>query len=152
MNNSTQASQWVFRHAGGALIDTPDLPPPPPRGHGLYRWTATLWHDSTHPDRWAALEWVAAPRGWWLPNTLAIGDIVEFGVTWTGALGRRHTHRWFGWLERATPLAVIVTGPYPCPEDAEAAARPRVDELRLAQLAPPGDDRLTTVMGHRWDD
>src|SRR5262245_6733977 len=116
--------QWVFRHAGGSLIETPDLPSPP-RDSGWRRWAATLWPDAAQPDGWAALEWCAASRGWWLPSTLAVGDIVEFGVCWT-AWRRPHVHRWFGWVDYTTPLALVLNGPYVHPDLALIDARPSV--------------------------
>ena len=148
------AVQWVFRHAGGAVIDTPDLPAPANLGRSdLYRWTATLWPDPLRVDGWAALEWAPAPRGWWAPPTLAVGDVIEFGITWTAPRRRRRTHRWFGWLERVTPGALIVVGPYPHPEDAFVDARPVIDEVRLDQLASPmGLDQLVATLTDPWDD
>lgn len=147
----TPPAQRVFRHAGAALIDTPDLANPPRRATDRYRWVATMWPEPTEPDHWAALEWTVAPRGWWLPATLAIGDIIEFGVTWNVSRQRQHTDRWFGWLECATPLALIINGPYPHPELALVDARPVVDEIRLAQLAPPGHDHLVAARPETWD-
>lgn len=152
MNQHSFPVQWVFRHAGGALIDTPDLPIPQRERADVFRWVATLWPDDTQPDSWAALEWTPAPRGWWVPNSLAIGDVIEFGVTWSTRFGRQHTSRWFGWIERATAFAVIVSGPYEHPECAIIDARPVVDELRLSQLASPWtSDDLVGVLPDSWD-
>jgi hypothetical protein len=133
------APEWVFRHAGGCLIDTPDLDIPGHPGTEPWRWVATLWHDKYRPDGWAVLEWAPAERGWWMPITLAIGDVIEFGVTWAdsprGLAGP--TARWYGWVDHATDRALVVRGPFPHPTDAAAAARLVVDELRLDQLDAP---------------
>lgn len=131
--------EWVFRHAGGCLIDTPDLtvpntPPGPP-----WRWIATLWPDPYRADGWAVLEWTPAERGWWMPVTLAIGDVIEFGITWADPQAGRDgpTARWYGWVDHATDRALVVHGPFPYPSDAVDAARAVVDELRLDQLDAP---------------
>ena len=55
------AADWVFRHAGGCLIELPPLTlPPPPPGTSLVAWVATLWRDPTGVDGWARLDWVKA--------------------------------------------------------------------------------------------
>ncbi len=136
LDDPTRLGERVFRHAGGCLIEGPDLPTPPPHtARDVVRWAATLWPDPARPDGWAALEWQPAPRGWWLPGPLAIGDIIEFGTTWPAR--RPPVHRWYGWLDHATPYALIVVGPYPHPGDAHDDARPVIDALRLDQLPPP---------------
>jgi hypothetical protein len=132
-------SEWVFRHAGGCLIDTPDLhEPTSPRGTP-WRWIATLWRDKYHADGWAVLEWTPGERGWWMPITLSIGDVVEFGITWADAQRglAGPTARWYGWVDHATDRALVVRGPYPHPADAAEAARLVIDELRLDQLDAP---------------
>jgi hypothetical protein len=131
-------AEWVFRHAGGCLIDLPDLPAT--RAGFGWRWVATLWPDPLAADGWANLQWAAGERGWKLPVTLAIGDVLEFGVTSHDPSGRPIngcTFRWYGWLDHATDYAIIVRGPYRHPRPAANAARPAVDELRLNQLDPP---------------
>ena len=67
----TVISEWVFRYAGGCLIDTPDLATPD--APDAWRWAATVWPDPLAPDQWAALEWGPGERGWLLPATLAQG-------------------------------------------------------------------------------
>lgn len=47
--------EWVLRHAGGCLIDIPDLPIPATRI--AWRWIATLWPDALCDDGFAALDW-----------------------------------------------------------------------------------------------
>jgi hypothetical protein len=134
------AADWVFRHAGGCLLDTPDLPVPT-RGIG-WRWVATIWPEPLAADGWDSLLWQPGERGWQLPFTLAIGDILEFGITshdpWARPI-EADTRRWYGWLDHATDYALIVRGPYAHPRRAVDAARPIVDELRLDQLDPPVD-------------
>jgi hypothetical protein len=136
--------EWVFRHAGGCIIDTPDLTTSEPCFETPYRWVATLWPDPRRPDGWGALEWQAGERGWVIPASLAVGDVIEFGLTWAdhprGIDGP--TVRWFGWLDNTTSRALIIHGPYPHPSDAAAAARPLIDEIRLDQLAPPDIQRV----------
>jgi hypothetical protein len=131
--------EWVFRHAGGCIIDTPDLTTTEPCFETRYRWVATMWPDTRRPDGWGVLEWQVGERGWVIPASLAVGDVIEFGITWAdcarGIDGP--TVRWFGWLDNITSRAVIIHGPYPHPADAADAARPLVDEIRLDQLAPP---------------
>jgi hypothetical protein len=132
------AVEWVFRHAGGCLIDTPDLPVP--RTGVGWRWAATLWTDPYTLGGWTRLLWVPGERGWQLPATLAIGDVLEFGITHHDHRGRpnpRCTWCWFGWFDHATDYALIVHGPYDHPTHAVDAAQPVVDELRLRQLDPP---------------
>ena len=42
------AADWVFRHAGGCVIEVPPLAlPTPPPGTVLRAWVATLWRDAT---------------------------------------------------------------------------------------------------------
>jgi hypothetical protein len=132
------AAQWVFRYAGGCLIDAPDLPVP--RAGFGYRWVATLWPDALTGGGWDSLVWTPGERGWQLPVTLAIGDVVEFGITSHDPHGRpidTCTARWYGWLDHATDYALIIHGPYRHPLLAADAARPVVDELRFDQLDPP---------------
>jgi hypothetical protein len=133
------AGEWVFRHAGGCIIDTPDLVANVVSTESPYRWVATLWPDPQAGDGWGVLEWRRAERGWVMPATLAVGDVIEFGITWAdhtrGIDGP--TVRWFGWLDNTTSRALIIHGPYPHPAEAASAARPLVDEIRLDQLAPP---------------
>lgn len=134
------AVEWVLRHAGGCLLDTPDIPINEPAPPGVpWRWIATVWPDRYQPDGWNALEWHQGERGWQLPDTLAVGDIIEVGLSWLHPhrpdLDR--TYRWYGWLAYATPLALVVNGPYPHPAHAVRAAQHVVDEVRLAQLVEP---------------
>ena len=134
------AVEWVLRHAGGCLLDTPDVAVPEPAPPGApWRWVATVWPDRYQPDGWNALEWHPGERGWRLPDTLAVGDIVEVGLSWLhpSRPNRDRTYRWYGWLAYATPLALVVNGPYPHPGLAARDARNVVDELRLAQLIEP---------------
>src|SRR4051812_13941435 len=102
------AVEWVCRYAGGCLIETPDLPAPP-SGAG-WRWAATLWLDPYAASGWSRLLWTPGERGWRLPATLAIGDVLEFGVAPLDRYGRPISARlscWFGWLDHATDYALI---------------------------------------------
>jgi hypothetical protein len=73
--------EHVLRHAGGCLIDTPDQPAlPRQRDTWLWRYVAIVWPDTYQPDGWSALLWRTGERGWYLPATLAVGDVLEFGV------------------------------------------------------------------------
>lgn len=136
------AADWVFRHAGGCLIEVPPLGlPSPPPGTVLRAWVATLWRDATRPGGWARLGWVVADRGWELPRHLAVGDVVEFGlaaVDLADAAPPGWDLRWYGWLRYCTGLAAVVAGPYPDAPSAAAAAAATVDEVRLGQLTAPG--------------
>jgi hypothetical protein len=126
--------EYVFRHAGGCLIDSPDLPV---TTTPQWPWTATVWPDATRPDGWASLIWQPGERGWRLPTTLALGDVIEFGTTAHDQYGRPipvHTHRWYGWLHYATDYAVVITGPYRHPRHAYEDARALIDLIRLDQL------------------
>jgi hypothetical protein len=150
------AVEHVFRHAGGELIDRPDLPLP---RHGIpWRWTAVVWPDPTRADGWAALEWEPGLRGWQVPATLVLGDVVEFGTVGLDPHDQPlagTAHRWYGWLADYTPLAAIVVGPYPDAATAERAARPLVDDLRCAQLPPlldPLDADLAPDPDLHWRD
>ena len=142
------ALQHVFRSAGGCLVDHPDLPRP---GVGVpWRWIATVWPEPASPDGWAALEWQAGERGWQLPTTLMVGDVIEFGtcgVDHDGEPIRGTARRWYGWLERLTELAAIVVGPYPDAPAAARGAQPAVDELRCAQLVSPVEVLRETTHG-----
>ena len=139
------ATEWVFRHAGGCLIEAPDLAEPLPRPQGEpWSWIATVWADLTASDGWGAHEWERAQRGWWLPSTIAIGDVVEFGITWPVGAQTEATVRWYGWLQRCTVHALVLVGPYSHPSHAVAAAKPTIDELRLDQLV---DVELLSMVG-----
>ena len=132
-------ADYVFRHAAGCLIEGPTLVPPVSVSTLPYRWMATLWPDPLQADGWDFHEWERGERGWLLPVTLAVGDIIEFGVTWAdhrrGISGP--TVRWFGWLDHATERALVIQGHYDHPAEALVDANRVVDELRLEQLDAP---------------
>jgi hypothetical protein len=142
-----EAGDFVLLHAGGCLIETPPLSMPDRPPHAVWRWVATLWRDPDQPDGWNALVWDTAARGWWLPSTVMLGDVVEFGVCTLDDHGTQdHVTRWWGWIQRVTHHAIVVVGPFDHPMRAIESARPTVDEFRLAQLpAPSGSDHLSTV-------
>lgn len=143
------ALEQVFRHAGGCLIDHPDLPLP---AVGVpWRWIATVWPDAACPDGWAALEWAPGERGWQVPVTVVVGDVVEFGSCALDPGGhpiRRTAHRWYGWLHHFTDVAAVVVGPYPDAAGAARAAQPIIDELRCAQLPSPLDVLIDDAERH----
>lgn len=142
------AAEFVFRHAGGCLIDTPDLEPARPGDTEHWTWNATIWQDRHRPDGWNALEWAPAERGWVLPATTSIGDVVEFGAGAVDPYGNTRFDRWWGWIRRVSYRALIVIGPFEHPLFAEHDARATVDELRLSQLdAPDIVDAVTAALG-----
>ena len=137
--------EFVFRHAGGCLIEIPDLD----TSAGVRRcWVATLWHDPT-VRAITRLLWHAGERGWQLPVTLAVGDVIEFGAASTNDGGETHSTHWYGWLDHATDRALIVRGPYLHSGAALDDARMLVDEIRLAQLAAPSSDAPAVTGGSR---
>lgn len=136
----------VYRHARGRLIERPDQARPH-RGTP-WRWTALVWPDEFAPDGWAALEWEPAERGWHLPATLVLGDVIEFGLCGLDPHSQPiagTAQRWFGWIRDATDHALIITGPYPTPATAHHAARALVDEIRCDQLPAPTDPTVDTL-------
>lgn len=146
------AGEFVFRHAGGYLLETPDLEPAHSGDVENWTWVATLWRDRQSHDGWAALEWRPGERGWLMPGTTTIGDVVEFGVGALDRAGASHFDRWWGWIERFTNLALVVVGPFDHPIHAEHAARSTVDELRLCQLDEPDViDVVAAVFGSDLD-
>ncbi|MCU1364871.1 MAG: hypothetical protein JWL72_4481 [Ilumatobacteraceae bacterium] len=135
-------TEWVFRHAGGCLIETPDLPVP----HGPQRraWIATHWREPG-TGHWKSFAWTPGERGWQLPQTLAVGDVLEFGADTLDPYGLPipgSMTRWYGWLHYATNRGIVVYGPFTKAVAAEDAARPLVDELRLAQIGVEMGDWL----------
>ena len=138
-------SDFVFRHAGGCLFETPDLCTPP----GARRcWVATLWHDPSVGSI-ARLMWQPGERGWQLPVTLAVGDVIEFGAVIEGNDGQRLSASacWYGWLDHATDRALILHGPFQHAAAALDDARPLVDEIRLAQLTALSTDATAATGG-----
>ena len=133
---------WVFRHAAGCVIEFPPLQlPPPPSGCGVRAWVASMWRDPTMASGWAHQEWAKADRGWQLPDHLAVGDVLEFGLVAFSLHDGRPLdgwqQRWYGWLRYCTDLAIVVEGPHRDALAAEAAANATVTELRLSQLPSP---------------
>lgn len=129
--------EFVFRHAGGCLIEIPDLEPSRPEDVESWLWVATIWTDRRQHGGWGVLEWRPGERGWIIPATSAIGDVVEFGTGVVDSRGSTRFDRWWGWLDRIGPRAAVLVGPYSHPSDAEFAARAAVDEIRLGELDPP---------------
>lgn len=139
------AADWVFRHAGGCLIEVPplQLPPPGPRCY-LSAWAATWWQDAASLTGWSTWRWERAERGWALPRHLAVGDVIEFGLATIsnvdGTVVAGCDLRWYGWLRCCTDRALIVDGGYDNPAWAADAAAGTLAELRLAELPGPAID------------
>lgn len=130
---------WVFRHAGGCLIEVPPLHLPAPHARCyLASWVATWWPDAASVSGWSQCRWAEAERGWELPRHLAVGDVLEFGLAMVsvavGTVVAGCDLRWYGWLRYATDLALVVHGPYMDPTSAANAAMLTIAELRFAQL------------------
>ncbi len=142
------AGEFVFRHAGGCLLETPDLEPRRPDDAENWRWVVTVWADSRTADGWGALEWRTGERGWTIPGTTSIGDVVEFGAGAVDVSGATRFDRWWGWIKRVSHRAIVVVGPFDHPLHAEHDARSTVDELRLSQLdAPDIVDAVAAALG-----
>jgi len=142
------AGEFVFRHAGGCLLETPDLEPRRFDDVENWRWVVTVWADPRAVDGWGVLEWRPGERGWTIPATTAIGDVVEFGAGAIDAVGASRFDRWWGWIKRVSHSAIVVVGPFDHPSHAEHAARSTVDELRLGQLdAPDIIDAVAATLG-----
>jgi hypothetical protein len=141
--------EHVFRHAAGHVIDVPDISVDT-GGAAAWRWVATLWPDSLEPSGWARLLWTPGERGWRIPSTLSVGDVVEFGIAWhhPSGSGAVDSVRWFGWVTHGTERALVLDGPHCDAEAALAAARPTIDEIRLLQLAGP---RIGADFFAEWD-
>ncbi|MFT3851990.1 MAG: hypothetical protein QM733_04525 [Ilumatobacteraceae bacterium] len=136
---------WVFRHAGDSLLESPDLQIAPPPQHCVTRaWVATLWRDPTAAGRWVSGCWEPVERGWRMPWHLVVGDVVEFGLAainpYDGLAVRGWDQRWYGWLRYATDVALVIAGPYHDADACAADAANAVAEMRLAQLTGPDAD------------
>lgn len=111
----------VLRRNGNTLLDIPITAPESGRP-----WAATLWPN---PDgTWQRSLWTARPRGY-EPVAVHYGDVIEFGADTT-----RQEVRWYGHLTDVTDDAIILTGPYPTPEDARLAARDALTHWQASQL------------------
>jgi len=133
------AADWVFRHAGGCLIEVPPLQLPPllDRCYST-SWVATWWRDASSPTGWRWWRRDQAERGWELPRHLAIGDVLEFGLamvsTADGTVVAGCDLGWYGWLRYSTDLALVGDGPYPDPASTGDPSTVPLAELRLTQL------------------
>jgi hypothetical protein len=136
---------WVFRHAGGCLIEFPplELPAPPDRCE-LFAWAATVWRDVTSRTGWWTQPWAKGERGWVLPAHLAVGDVLEFGLAAvsaeTGSVVAGWELRWYGWLRYCNDIAIVVDGPHPDVPAAASTASAVIAELCLSQLDGPQPD------------
>jgi hypothetical protein len=116
-----------FRAPVGSVIDTPF-----PIVGG---WVAIVWPDPTMPAGWQRLVWAPDPitgRGWFIPNRLALGDIIEFGSDAAGTL------RWYGIVDSyEAGKWLTLQGPYPTPTEAKAVAEQLLKtEQHAAPLVP----------------
>ena len=146
--NVATVTEFVFRHAGGCLLETPDLEPARPADVDSWTWVATLWRNRHSTDGWAALEWHPGERGWIIPATTSVGDVVEFGAGAVDAQGRSRFDRWWGWIRRVSHRAIVMVGPFEHPLLAHEDACAIVDELRLSQLdAPDVIDAIAALLG-----
>lgn len=133
------ATDHVLRHAAGHLVDFPDIAIDPRVVVAPWRWVASVWPDPLEPGGWARQVWAPGERGWQIPYTLIVGDVIEFGIAWYDQSGSEATldSRWYGWVTHGTERALVLDGPHPDANAAFAAARPTIDEIRLAQLTGP---------------
>lgn len=142
------AAEFVFRHAGGCLLESPDLDPRHVTDVENWAWVATIWTDQRRPTGWGVLEWTQVTRGWAIPATTTLGDVIEFGVGALDAAGDTRFDRWWGWISRLTQRALVVVGPFAHPSDAESDARAAVDVVRIGQLdAPDVADAVAALLG-----
>ncbi len=86
---------------------------------GPSTWMATIWPDSQVAAGWSRLLWHPDPglgRGWAIPASLALADIIEFG-------SHGSPERWYGIVDSYDVAAwLTVQGPYPHPAVAYADA------------------------------
>jgi hypothetical protein len=140
-------AEWVFRHAGGCIIDQPDLPTP--TAGFAWRWIATFWPDPLTRTGWGAVTWDPAVRGFVVPGNLAVGDVIEFGIAANDPAGNAVpgvTRHWYGWLDHISDRALIVHGPFDSPAAAHQAARPAIDLVRMNELTGP----TPTTLDPEW--
>lgn len=112
----------VLRRHGDALLDLPLAP-----SAGSRVWAATLWRSAD--GTWQRSLWTVGPRGF-RPSSVHYGDVIEFGVH----NAKEELTVWYGHLTDVTDDAVILTGPYPTPEDARPAAGDALARWQANQL------------------
>lgn len=104
-------------------------------------WTATMWPDARLPGGWGRLVWELDPqaaRGWLLPEALAMGDIIEFGVN-----SPSRSLRWYGIVDSYDVDAwLTLQGPYPHPATAHHDAERLLAPLRYSNPLRPPTDRI----------
>jgi hypothetical protein len=122
-----EPSVKLFRvHADTVVIDLPLLPSP-----GELAWAATMWADPREEHGWARRAWQPGPHGrGFVPATMELGDVVEFGAAAPSARDPRARSRpsgprprWYGYVHAVAPEGLLLRGPYPGPGQAHAAAQ-----------------------------
>lgn len=110
-----------LRAPAGVLIDSPV-------GFQAGSWLGTLWPSEAEPCGWARMLWQSdlARGGWLIPNRLAGGDVLEFGVVATGGIVR-----WYGIVDSYDAVEwLTVQGPYSDPGTAYRHAQVLLAEVR----------------------
>ena len=111
----------VLRRHGDTLLDIPLAAPDRAR-----TWAATIW-PGPH-GQWERALWELRQRGY-RPTVVHYGDVIEFGAdTPTQPI------RWYGHLTDITDDTIILTGPYPTPEDAHHHAQDMLRRWQATQL------------------
>jgi hypothetical protein len=117
------ALTWFRVAAGGSVIDFPlHLTP------GAQTWVATIWADPRAGTGWAGLRWrvIEGERGF-IPGTLELGDVIEFGVRHSPTAGagddQGENRFWHGYLHSVRADGIVLHGPFPGPHQACAAAQ-----------------------------
>jgi hypothetical protein len=122
-NRWQQLGRHRFRAPAGWVIDSPF-----PIVGG---WVAIIWPAATTPAGWRRLVWTPDPssgRGWFVPELIGLGDIVEFGSDPNG------TRRWYGIVDGYEPGTwLTLQGPYPTPDEATKTAAQLLAEEQHAE-------------------
>jgi hypothetical protein len=113
-------------------------------------WAATMERDAGDPTGWHRIMWAPRRSRGFIIGLLHFGDIVEFG-----AYRDPYRYRWYGWYTDHGVDAVILTGGYRSPADAEhdalAARRDfadrTLDTYRQHQLRRAVDDVIRPGTG-----
>ncbi len=124
----TRFGRHRLRTPAAVVVDSPLSP----TGQ---RWMATVWTDPGSPGGWGRMLWQPDPahgRGWLVPDSLTLGDVLEFGAHSPGG-----SARWYGILDSYDVAAwLTVQGPY---TDPTAAVREADQLLAGERYLPPLD-------------
>jgi hypothetical protein len=138
-NRWQQLGRHRFRAPVGSIIDTPF-----PIVDG---WVAIIWPDPATPVGWQRLVWSPDPvtgRGWFIPDRIALGDIVEFGSDPNG------TRRWYGIVDGYEPGTwLTLQGPYPTPDEASTTAAQLLAAEQHAEPMPVPHATKASAPCHR---